>query len=151
MYLLCPAHAICYFSSFCSLSLSFPLSSPLLSSSPSLSLSTSPLFTPLTSNLTPFSLPSPSQPDVFLAFPDLSLGDNIQSQSNFDKKSKKTHHYLASSSVVEVIPCMTATIEEETPVVSAHLQSVCKNTPSNRQSTLVPTLATLEVLETELF
>ena len=86
---------------------------------------------------------------VFLAFPDLSLGDSIESQSNTGTKSKGTQPYFASSSIVEVIPCMTSAIEEA-PVVSAHWKSVCENTLSNRQRTPVHD-STLEDLETELF
>ena len=81
--------------------------------------------------------------DVFLAFPDLSLGDKIESQSNTDKNPKGTH--FTSSSIIEVTLCMTATTEEA-PVVSASRQSVCENIPS-RQGTLVQE----STLETELF
>lgn len=86
-------------------------------------------------------LPLPSPPGVFLAFPDLSLGDKNESQSS--KATKRTQPYLSSRSVVGAIPCMTATIEEN-PVVSARL---CDNISSNRQRTPVP----LGALEKTLF
>ena len=45
---------------------------------------------------------------------------------------------------------MTATIEEEAPVVSANLQSVCESISSSRDSTVVPS-CNLEVVENDLF
>ena len=76
----------------------------------------------------PLSLPL----GVFLAFPDLSLGDNNKSQSS--DATKRTQPCLSSRSIVGAILCMTATIEEN-PVVSTLL---CDNISSNRQRTPVP-------------
>ena len=78
------------------------------------------------------SLSSSTPLGVFLAFPDLSLGDNNKSQSSDD--TKRTQPCLSSRSIVGAILCMTATIEEN-PVVSTLL---CDNISSNRQRTPVP-------------
>ena len=86
------------------------------------------------------SLPPSLSAGVFLAFPDLSLGDNNESQSS--KATKRTQPYRSSRSVVGAIPCMTATIEEN-PVVSARL---CDNKSSNQRTPPVPLGALEKIL-----
>ena len=93
----------------------------------------------LSSHLSLISLSLSLSAGVFLAFPDLSLGDN-ESQSS--KATKRTQPYRSSRSVVGAIPCMTATIEEN-PVVSARL---CDNKSSNQRTPPVPLGALEKIL-----